>query len=380
MKVIAIGPWSLYQVLIQADPEFAELFAVRADFASEMTWNEEHIADYAAFISRQVRDRKLIHFSAAAVASVVEFGARQLEHQKKLTTRFLDITNLVIEASHWAGKAGHDPVMAEDVERALEARTYRSNLTQTRYEELILDRTVGIATDGEVVGQVNGLSVIDLGDYAFGRPSRITATVAPGRGSVQSVERAIELSGPIHSKGVLTLSGDLSGKYGESGPLSLNATVTFEQMYGPIDGDSASSTELYALLSALSGLPLKQAIAVTGSVDQFGRVQAVGGVTKKIEGYFDICQQRGLSGEQGVLVPAANVKNLMVRSDVAAAVTQGSFNLWSVETIDEGIELLTGVPAGERDADGRFPDGSVHARVLERLGRFAEFSNRQRQD
>jgi lon-related putative ATP-dependent protease len=375
VKVVLIGPRNVYQLLFQLDEDFTELFAVRADFAPDMEWNDEHALDYAAFISRKVRENQLLHFDAAAVARVVEYGARLRDHQRKLSTKFLEIANLVTEASHWARKAGRDPVMAEDVERAIEHRTYRANLIEERVQEVIAERTITVDTEGKETGQVNGLSIIDLGDYAFGKPNRISARVSIGQQGVQSIERDIELSGPIHSKGVLILSGYLSGQYGASSPLALNATITFEQTYEEVEGDSASSTELYALLSALSDVPIDQGIAVTGSVDQFGRVQAVGGVTRKVEGFFDACRARGLTGKQGVLVPAANVSHLMLRQDVVDAIAEARFHLWSIDSIDQGIELLTGMPAGDRRDDGTFPDGTVHARVLERLAQFRKVAD-----
>jgi predicted ATP-dependent protease len=337
-----------------------------------MEWTDEHVGDYAAFVSRQVRDRHLRHFNRAAVARVVEYGARVRDHQRKLSTRFLEIANLITEASHWAAKAGHDPVMAADVEQAIAKRAYRANLVEERLHELIADRTIAIETDGERVGQVNGLSIIDLGDYVFGQPSRITARVAVGRGTITSIEREIELSGPIHSKGVLTLSGYLQGQYGREQPLALSATVAFEQSYSEVEGDSASTTELYALLSALADLPLKQGIAVTGSVNQHGEVQAVGGVTRKIEGFFAVCEARGLTGEQGVIIPAANVQHLMLADEVVQAVRDGMFHVWPVRHVDEGIALLTGRPAGQRDDRGVFPDATVHQLVEARLKRYLD--------
>ncbi|MGD9713270.1 MAG: Lon protease family protein, partial [Thermomicrobiales bacterium] len=370
LKVLLIGPRSVYQALYQLEEDFAELFAVRADFAPDMHWTGEHVRDYAAFIARQVRDQHLLHLDAAAVATVIEFSATQREHQQKLSARMLDIANLVAEASYWAGKAGHDPVMAMDVDTAIRKRMYRSNLIEERLQEMIDERTLAIATAGTVIGQVNGLSVIDLGDYSFGRPSRISARVSPGKAGVQSIERDIELSGPIHSKGVMILAGYLRGQYGAAAPLALSATLTFEQTYDMIDGDSASSTELYALLSALSGTPIDQGIAVTGAVDQFGRVQAVGGVTRKIEGFFAVCNARGLTGSQGVVVPSANVQHLMLDQDVVEAIRNEMFHVWAVETVDQGMALLTGLEAGERDGNGAFPDGSIHALVAARLDQY----------
>jgi lon-related putative ATP-dependent protease len=372
VKVIVIGPQSIYQLLLSIDEDFQQFFKVKADFAPDMPWSQEHILNYAAFISREVRESKLRHFDRGAVARVVEYGARLREDQRKLSTRLMDVGNVVVEASYWATKAGHDPVMASDVETAIHKRINRSNLIEERLEEMIEDDTIMIDVQGRRVGQVNGLSVIDIGDYSFGKPSRISARVALGRGTVTSVEREIEMSGPIHSKGVLILTGYLNGTYGDQAPLAITATITFEQAYEGVEGDSASSTELYALLSVLSGLPIEQGIAVTGSVNQYGEIQAVGGVTRKVEGFFDVCKAKGLTGRQGVIVPASNVKNLMLHQDVIEAVEDEKFSLWAVRSIDEGIEILTGVPAGTRDADGRYPEGTVHRLVADRLRDLAE--------
>jgi lon-related putative ATP-dependent protease len=371
VKVVLIGSPLFYHLLYHLDDDFRELFKVKADFAPEMDWSDEQFAGYASFVRRCVDTHGLRHFDRSAVARLIEHGARLREHQRKLSTRLLEISDVVAEASFWAGKAGHDLVRAEDVDRAVAAKEYRSNLLEERIRELIADGTIVIDTAGERCGQVNGLSIIDLGDYAFGRPSRVTARVSVGRGTVQSIEREIELSGPIHSKGVLILSGYLRGKFGQAVPPALAATVTFEQSYDEVEGDSASSTELYALLSALSNLPLKQGIAVTGSVDQHGEVQAVGGVTRKIEGFFATCKANRLTGRQGVIIPRTNVQNLMLKDEVVAAVEAGRFHIWAVETIDQGIELLTGRPAGVRRANGAYPPGSVNALVEARLHDYA---------
>jgi predicted ATP-dependent protease len=372
LKVVLIGPPALYQSLHALDEDFQELFKVRADFAPDMLWSEEHVHNYAAFISRQVRDTHLRHFDRGAVARVVEYGAWLLEDQRKLSTRLLDIANIVTEASYWAKRSGHDPVMASDVDSAVRKRHYRANLIEERIHEMIDNGSIMIDTTSDIVGQINGLSVIDLGDLEVGQPSRITARVSLGRGNIVSVEREIDLSGAIHSKGVLILSGYLHGMYGQKMPLAVTATITFEQSYGGIDGDSASSTELYALLSALSGLPLHQGIAVTGSVNQFGQVQAIGGATHKIEGYFAVCKAQGFTGTQGVMIPATNVPTLMLNDEVVEAVRAGQFSIWQVRTIDEGMEILTGAPAGVRDANGEYPAGSVHRLVEDRLRTFAE--------
>ncbi|MER3410077.1 MAG: ATP-dependent protease [Thermoleophilia bacterium] len=361
VKVCLIGQPLLYHFLYAVDEDFRELFKVKADFSPEMEWSDEHLQSYAAFVSRWVRAAGLRHFDREAVARLVEHGARLREDQGKLSTRLLDISDIVSEASFWAGLAGRQVVTGKDVERAIEKREYRSSLLEERVQELIAEGTIRIDTDGARVGQVNGLSILDLGDYTFGRPSRVSARVSIGRGGVQSIEREIELSGPIHSKGVLILSGYLAGQYAQETPLALAATLTFEQSYDEVEGDSASSTELYALLSALSGLPLDQGMAVTGSVDQYGQVQAVGGVTRKVEGFYATCKAKGLTGRQGVVVPAANVRHLMLDEEVVEAVREGRFHVWAVSTVDEGIELLTGRPASE-----------VHALVAKQLKAYAE--------
>lgn len=372
LKIILIGPPIIQHLLYATDEDFPELFKIKADYAPDMEWSDDHIQDYAAFIARRVREEDLRHFDNTAVARLVEHGARLRDHQRRLSTRLLDIANLITEASYWAGKAGHEHVQAEDVDRAIDQREYRSNLVEERIHEAIDEGTIMIDTTGERVAQVNGIAIAQIGEYQFGKPSRLTARVAVGRGWVRSIERETELSGPIHSKGVLVLSGYLQGQYAQEVPSAINATLTFEQAYDEVDGDSASSTELYALLSALSGLPLRQDIAATGSVNQHGEIQAVGGVTRKIEGFFAVCQAKGLTGEQGVIIPAANIQHLMLKDEVVTAVRDGQFHVWAIRSVDEGIELLTGRPAGERGPDVRFPDNSVHRLVEDHLREFAD--------
>jgi lon-related putative ATP-dependent protease len=371
VKVVLVGSPLLHHLLCTFDDDFRELFTVKADFAPDMDWSDEHVGYYAAFVSRVVGEQGLRHFDAGAVARVVEEGSRRRDDQRRLSTRLLEISQVITEASYRAGRAGHELVRAEDVDDAIARRRYRSNLLEERVQEAIVDGTIAIETEGVRVGRVNGLAVVELGDLHFGRPSRVTATVALGEGTVTSIEREIELSGPIHSKGVLTLTGYLTSTYAQRHPLALAATLTFEQSYDEVEGDSASSTELYALLSALAGIPLSQGIAVTGSVNQHGDVQAVGGVTTKIEGFFDVCSARGLTGNQGVVVPATNVRHLMLRRDVVQAVEEKRFHIWSVRTIDEGLELLTGRAPGTMLPDGTWPEGTVHRAVADRLAAFA---------
>src|SRR5262245_18661769 len=372
VKVVLIGPPPLYHRLYESDEDFRDVFKVKADFAPDMDWTDEHVADYAAFVRRCVETDGLHHLDRSALARIVEHGSRLREHQGKLSTRLRDIADVVSEASFWASRDGRDLVGAEDVDRAIAKREYRSNLPEERVHELIAEGTIAIDTTGARTGQVNALSTFDLGDHRFGRPTRVTARVSVGTAGVKSIEREIERSGPIHSKGVLTLEGYLAQTYAQRWPLALRATIAFEQSYEGVDGDSASSTELYALLSALAELPIRQDIAVTGSVDQHGRVQTVGGVTAKVEGFFAVCRARGLTGEQGVMIPHTNVRHLMLADEAVAAVAAGDFHVWAVETVDEGIELLTGCPAGARGADAVFPEGSVHRRVEDRLRGYAD--------
>ncbi|HTP09908.1 MAG TPA: ATP-binding protein [Anaerolineae bacterium] len=372
VKVMLLGTPHLYYDLYQYDEEFARLFKVKAEFASDMTRTTESEQAYALFVRARCAEHHLPPFDAGAVAQIVEHGSRAVEDQTKLSTQFGDIADLIVEAAHWARKANRATVSAADVRRALAEWRYRSNLIEEETQQPITDGTIKIDVTGAVVGQINGLTVIEYGEYQFGHPSRISARIYVGRSGVMVIEREVHLSGRIHNKGVLTLEGYLHGQYATKEALSLAASLSFEQNYSEIEGDSASSTELYALLSALAELPIKQGVAVTGSVDQQGRVQPVGGVQYKIEGYFDICQARGLTGEQGVMIPASNIKNLMLREDVLAACREGKFHLWAVNTIDEGLELLTGVKAGRRSKRGAFTKDSVHARVAARLKLIAE--------
>ena len=292
--------------------------------------------------------------------------------QNKLATQFGEIVDLLQQASYWAKKDGNDLVAAEDVQQAIDAKIYRSNRIEELIQEEIEDNTIRIETDGEVVGQVNGISVLPFGDYMFGKPSRITARTHVGKAGVVNIERETELGGKIHNKGVLILTGYLGGKYAQDFPLTLSASLTFEQMYSGVEGDSASSAELYALLSSISGLPLRQDLAVTGSVDQHGNVQAIGGVNRKVEGFFDVCKRKGLTGDQGVMIPESNVKNLMLNQDVVSAVEDGDFHIYPISTIDEGIALLTGRDVGEKQVDGHYPPNTVNWEIKNRLQQLAE--------
>jgi lon-related putative ATP-dependent protease len=372
VKVALVGERMLYYTLWQLDPDFADLFKVAADFEEQMDRSAESHLLYAQLIGTLARREGLRPFDRGAVARVIEHSARIEGDAEKLSTRMRSISDLLQEADYWAGKSGNEVISAADVQRAIDAQIRRSDRLRERMQEAILRETFLIDTEGENTGQVNGLSVAQLGDFAFGRPTRITAQVRMGKGEVVDIEREVELGGPIHSKGVLILSGFLGGRYAAERPLSLSASLVFEQSYGGVEGDSASSAELYALLSAIAEVPIKQSLAVTGSVNQHGQVQAIGGVNEKIEGFFDLCRARGLTGEQGVLIPTSNVKHLVLRQDVVDAVSGGQFHIYPVKFIDQGIEILTGRPAGERDEEGNYPEGSINDLVEKRLGELAE--------
>jgi predicted ATP-dependent protease len=372
VKVIMIGHQFIYHELYSADEDFRKIFKVKADFDSEMARDAQGFSNYASFISSRCHDENLLHFDPTGVAKVAEYGAWLVDNQEKLSARFSDVADIVREASYWARNAGRDAVSAEHVQQAVDEKCYRSSLIEERVRNLITEGTVLVDVAGAAVGQVNGLAVIDLGDIRFGRPSRITAKTYMGKNGVVDIERESKMSGRIYEKGVLILSGYLGAKYAQERPLSLAASLCFEQSYEGIDGDSASSTELYALLSSLSRVPIRQGIAVTGSVNQNGQIQPIGGVNQKIEGFFDVCKARGLTGDQGVMIPVQNVRNLMLRKDVVDAVIVGKFRIYAVGTVDEGIEILTGCPAGARNERNLYPEGTINYRVEQRLKEFAE--------
>jgi lon-related putative ATP-dependent protease len=367
VKVVIVGTRDVYYLLAAQDPEFNDLFKVAADFDDDMPREGESVQVYAQLLATIGRREDLKTFDRSAVARLIEHASRIADDNQKLTTRIGDIADVMRESDYWAGKAKREIIGVEDIDKAIDEQIHRSGRVRDKSLEIIDNGTVLIDTAGSKVGQINGLSVLSLPNLSFGKPSRITARVRLGRGEVIDVERRVELGGPIHSKGVLILSAFLAARYASDQPLSLLATLVFEQSYGGVDGDSASSAELYALLSALSDLPIDQSFAVTGSVNQFGQVQAIGGVNQKIEGYFDVCRHHGLTGKQGVLIPATNVRHLMLRRDIIEATRKGQFRIFPIETIDQGIELLTGFPAGMRDDDGKFPKGSVNRRVEDRL-------------
>jgi lon-related putative ATP-dependent protease len=372
LKVVLLGERYLYYLLSQLDPEFPELFKVAADFEEEIERTAEGEQLYARLLGTFARREGLRPLDRGAVARAIEHAARRAADAERLQVHAETVADLLREADHLAGEAGAAVVGAEHVQAALDAQVRRASRVRERIQEDIRRGTLLLATRGEAVGQVNGLSVLQLGGYAFGRPSRITARVRLGSGSVVDIEKEVALGGPIHSKGVLILSGFLGQRFASERPLSLAASLVFEQSYSGVEGDSASCAELVALLSALGEVPVRQGRAITGSVNQHGQVQPIGGVNEKVEGFYDVCQAGGLTGDQGVLIPASNVKHLMLRADVVEAAEKGLFHVWPIETVDEAVELLTGVPAGEKDADGRYPEGSVNRRVDDRLATFAE--------
>lgn len=371
LKVIMIGDPILYYLLYERDEDFKKIFKVRADFDWEMPLNKKAIAQYASLIAKVCDDEDLMPFDRSGVSAVVEYGARVAGRQNKLTTLFNEVSDVLREAHYWADKAGASKVTSEHVVKAIRERIDRVDLIEEKIQEMIEQNSIMIDTKGAEVGQVNGLSVYATGEYMFGKPSRITAKTSVGRAGVINIEREAELSGPTHNKGVLILSGYLRGKYAQDKPLTMSASLCFEQSYGGVDGDSASSTEVYALLSALSGLPLRQDLAVTGSVNQMGEIQPIGGVNQKIEGFFEVCKAKKLTGTQAVLIPVQNVKDLMLRAEVVDAVSRGKFRIYPVRTIDEGIELLTGIEAGRIRRNGSYPEGTVNYLVNKKLEEYA---------
>ncbi len=372
LKVVLVGPASLYQALYLVDEEFRTLFKVRAEFDVEMPWGDGEATLYASFIAGHVEGAGLRHFAPGAVARVVERSARIAEHQERLSTRFSEIVDVVTEASYWAGEAGHDLVLGDDVDRAVRSRADRAGLAEDRLRRLMAEGTLRIETIGATVGQVNGLAVLSTGDHGFGQPIRITATTGVGHGEVVHVDRETDMSGRVHSKGFLIASAFLSERYGRDRPLSIRASVAVEQSYEAIEGDSASLAEICALLSSLAGVPIRQGIAVTGSMDQHGAAQPVGGVNEKIEGFFHACRIGGLTGDQGVILPETNVRNCMLDEEVLEAVRNGTFHVWAVGNVDEALELLTGLPAGRRGRGGRYTEGSLHRLVDDRIAFLVE--------
>ena len=372
IKVVLVGDRMLYYLLSAQDPDFSQLFKVAVDFEDDMDRTAGRHMPYARLVATLARRDGLMPLSAAGVARVIEQASRLAGDSAKLSTRMGLICDVLREADHWATEAGRRVIGAQEVQKTIDSQTRRADRMRERSQEMIRRGTILLDTAGAATGQVNGLAVLSMGGFAFGRPSRITARVRMGRGEVLDIEREVELGGPLHTKGVLILSAFLSAHYATDRPLSLSASLVFEQSYSGVDGDSASSAELYALLSALAEVPIKQSLAVTGSVNQFGQVQAIGGVNEKIEGFFDLCKANGLDGGNGVLIPASNATHLMLRDDVIEAAAAGTFHVYPIKTIDQGIELLTGKPAGKRGRNGTFPAGTINRMVDDRLMALAD--------
>ncbi|MBM4141580.1 MAG: Lon protease family protein, partial [Nitrospira sp.] len=372
VKVILVGNPYLYYLLYNLDEEYRELFKVKADFDSRMERTDENIQKYASFVATRCKEEKLLPFDRTGVARIVEVGSRLADHQNKLSSRFSEITDIIRESSYWASKANSRVVIEEHVNKAMDERVFRTNRIEERLREMVLEGTIIIDTEGDKVGQVNSLAVIDLGDYSFGKPSRITAKAYAGKAGVVNIERETKMSGRIHEKAILIITNYLGSKYATKKPISLSASITFEQLYEMVEGDSASCAELYALLSSIANIPLKQTIAITGSMDQNGDVQPIGGVNEKIEGFFDLCRLRGLDGSHGVIIPKRNVKHLMLKNNVVDAVKEGKFTIYPIDRVEEGLEILTGVPAGELKEDGTYPEGTVNYLVVKRLTEISE--------
>ena len=372
IKVIIVGNPFLYYLLYNLDEEYRELFKVKADFDSRMDRTDENIHKYASFVATRCKEEKLLPFDRTGVAKVVEIGSRFAEHQNKLTSRFSDVADIIREASYWASKSNGRIVTENHVQKAIDERIYRTNRIEERMREMILEDTLIVDTEGEKIGQVNGLAVIDLGDYSFGKPSRITAKTYAGKAGVVNIERETKMSGRIHEKAILILSNYLGSKYATKKPISLSASLTFEQLYDMVEGDSATCAELYALLSSIANIPLKQSIAVTGSMDQNGDVQPVGGINEKIEGFFDLCKFRKLDGDQGVIIPRRNIKNLMIKKDLVDAMKEGKFTIYPIDRVEEGLEILTGMPAGTLKEDGTYPEETINYLIVKRLTEISE--------
>ena len=376
VKVILIGSSNIYHTLLSMDPDFRKLFKIKVEFADDAAKNNENIINLARFIHSFCAQENLPHLDKNAVARIIEYASRLANDKNKLSTRFSDLSQIIAEAATWA-QLSHAKVVTEDfVNKAIAEKIQRVKKYDEKYSEMIQDNTLLISTSGKEVGQINGLTVMSIGDYSFGKPTKITVNTFTGKAGIINIEREVELSGSSHSKGVLILSGYIGELFAQDIPLSLSASICFEQLYGGVDGDSASSTELYALLSSLSGIPIKQSIAVTGSVNQKGEIQPIGGVNEKIEGFFQVCKNRGLDGSHGVIIPIQNVKNLVLTDEVVDSVKAGLFHIYAVSTIEEGIEILTGVPAGKRDKIGNFPSGTINYLAYEKLKKYANISKK----
>jgi lon-related putative ATP-dependent protease len=374
VKVILLGSYHLFHLLQNYDSKFNKIFKVRADFDHEVIKNDDTIQNYARFIARACKEEKLLPLTPKGVAAIVEYGEKYIADKNKLSVRFGPVMGILIEADYWARKRNARQVTDKDVIKAFKEYRFRYNLYEEKIHESYVDDTIMIDVEGDEIGQVNALAVYQIGDISFGRPSRITAETYMGKQGVVNIEREAKLSGKTHDKGVLILSGYLGRTFAQNYPLNLSISITFEQSYSGIDGDSASSTELYAIISSLSGIPIHQGIAVTGSVNQKGKIQAIGGVNQKVEGFFDVCKAKGLTGKQGVLIPRANIKNLMLKKEVIDAVKKKEFNIYQVSTVVEGIEILTGVPAGVPDENNEYPADTVYGKVQAKLKGYLERS------
>lgn len=371
VKVILIGDALMYELLFSLDQDFRKIFKIKAEFDTEMTLSADNVKHFMAVLAKIRKKQKLMRFNKNALGTILEHAIRSASRRDKVSTRFGLVSDLMMEANYIAQSSGAKSVSEEHVERAIDGEIERNNLIESKIKERIQDGTIMIDIEGAKVGQVNGLSVLMTASYAFGQPTRITATTAAGEAGIVNIEREAHLSGSTHDKGVLILTGFLRQRYGQDKPLNLSASICFEQSYGGVDGDSASSTELYCIISSLADLPIKQSLAVTGSVNQKGEIQPIGGANYKIEGFFDVCKAKGLTGEQGVLIPSRNVDSLMLRKDVVQAVAEGRFHIYPIDTIDQGLEVLTGVPAGKRGKSGRFPKDTVNYLADKKLGQLA---------
>lgn len=380
VKVIVIGNPFYYYILYNLDEEWRNLFKVKADFDTRMERNEENIKRYASFISYIQKAENLLPFDRSACARVVEYGSRLAEHKEKLSTKFGQIADLLREANYWAKQENSNVVSGRHVLKALEEKIYRVNRLEEKLREMMLEGTLIVDTEEEKVGQINGLAILDLGDYSFGKPSRITAKTYAGRAGIVNIERETKLSGRIHEKAIFIISSYLGSKYSTKKPITLSASITFEQLYEMVEGDSATCAELYALISSIANLPLKQSIAVTGSMDQNGEVQPVGGINEKIEGFFELCRMRGLNGSHGVIIPERNVKNLMLKKDVVDAVREGKFTIYAIKEMEEGLEILTGLPAGKMREDGTYPEDTINYLVMKRLTEITEAMEKKKEE
>lgn len=372
VKVVLLGDPMLYYLIHQFDLEFRELFKIKADFASHMSWEKESIHKYAEFIGTICSEEKIKHVDSSGVAKIVEYGARIAEHQQKLSLKFGDIADIIRQSAYFSNKNNNQLITSQDVQEAIAAKIYRSNYLEELMGEFIKERALKISITGQVVGQINGLSVLSLGDYSFGKPTRITARAYAGNDGIINIEREIELSGKIYNKGSMIISGYLGGKYAKNVPIALSASIAFEQVYEEVDGDSASAAEIYALLSSICNYPLRQDLAITGSVNQHGEIQAIGGVNEKIEGFYQTCKTPGLTGTQGVIIPENNIQNLMLNEEIIEEVKKGKFHIYAISTIDEGIELLMDKPAGIRQVNGAYPKGTINWVIENQLLAFAK--------